>query len=229
MTEPLQTGETTDAHPAKGSAPVRRHSDLDEGELIRRAKTDPHAFASLYEAHYSRILNYIFRRTLDPSLSEDLTSETFFKALRGLRKFRRGSFQGWLYKIATNEIRMHWRSARTRRENDPKWRDELRRIHFASHESDNPEDRHEKMREFILLRKALLELPPRYQTVLVLRYFEDLPYSEIAQAMGKRLGTVKSLVHRGVARLRELIENEHATFSPDLHLSQQTGGESDEE
>ena len=54
--------------------------------------------------------------------------------------------------------------------------------------------------------RALAELPPRQRTVLVLRYFNDLPEAEIAAILGCSIGTVKGQVSRGLARLRELTE-----------------------
>ena len=91
----------------------------DETELVERAKTEPQAFGQLYELYYSRILNYIYRRTLDVALAEELTSNTFFNALRALPGYdNRGKFGAWLYRIAGNEIRLNWRAKRNRRESD---------------------------------------------------------------------------------------------------------------
>lgn len=60
-----------------------------EAELVQRAKDDPAAFGQLYEAHYSRILNYIYRSVLNVAVAEELTSNTFFKALRALGSNKR--------------------------------------------------------------------------------------------------------------------------------------------
>src|SRR6266851_8577710 len=81
----------------------------EETELVQRAKHDPAAFGELYEAHYQSILNYLYRRTLSVTVAEELTSNTFFKALRGLPGFHpqpQIRFRSWLYRIATNEARM---------------------------------------------------------------------------------------------------------------------------
>jgi RNA polymerase sigma-70 factor (ECF subfamily) len=90
----------------------------EETELVHRARSDPAAFGQLYEAHYQSILNYLYRRTLSVQVAKELTSNTFFKALRELPGFhpRPGiRFRSWLYRIATNEARMHWRSRKGRR------------------------------------------------------------------------------------------------------------------
>ncbi len=181
------------AHPETG----------DEAELIERAKRLPQEFGPLYERYYGRILGYAYRRTLDAAVAEELTSNTFFKALRALPEYEhRGRFSAWLYGIATNEIRAHRRAASSRREGNDRWREELDRVWFVSQGPDAEEDVAEKMQAFAQLHEALGRLPDRYQVVLSLRYFEAMPYAEIAEVLGRRLGTVKSLVHRGLKRLK---------------------------
>jgi len=113
-----------------------------------------------------------------------------------------------LYRIATNEIRAHRRAASTRHESDYRWREELGRVYFASQGPDGEEDVEEKMRAFAELHEALGRLPDRYQAVLSLRYFEAMPYAEIAEVLGKKVGTVKSLIHRGLERLRRQYRHE---------------------
>lgn len=179
-----------------------------EAELVERAKTSRQAFGELYERYYSRILNYIYRCTLNVAVAEELTSNTFFKALQGLSRYRhRGVFAAWLYRIATNEVRMHWRveNKRRARERNPQWLDDLERVYFAPQARESAEQRRERMSRYARLHEALRKLPQRYQTVLVLRFFEELSYDEIAKVAGKRLGTVKSLIHRGLKRLRGLM------------------------
>jgi len=187
-----------------------------EAELIERARSDPDAFGRLYEAHYSRILNYIFRRTLDVSLAEDLTSNTFLKALRALPTYRhRAPFRAWLYRIATNEIRMHWRSQRKRQavQEDAGRQADLERVVFSPSAAETEEERRAQMHRYERVRECLGGLPERYQAVLVLRYFEGLRINEIAHVLGKRAGTVKSLIHRGLKRLRRSMGGKSATFS----------------
>ena len=60
-------------------------------------------------------------------------------------------------------------------------------------------------------------LPERYETALALRYFEGLKIEEVAVALGKKVGTVKSLIHRGLHRLKKIIEQKNATFCRDEH------------
>ncbi len=187
---------------------------ISEQEWIAQAKADPESFSVLYERYYSQILNYTFRSAFSVHMAEELTSRTFFKALTQLEKYRaRGSFRAWLYRIATNEIRMYWRTQKKHHTIDSLWREQLRRIHFTSSDTNTPERIYEDMSRFVQLRHTLGRLPKKYQTVLFLRYFEDLPIGEIADVLGKKTGTIKSLIHRGLKRLRALFKEQDATFS----------------
>ena len=84
-----------------------------EKNLVRQAQRDPDAFAGLYDHYYPRIFGYVLRRTANLEAAQDITSETFFKALRKLWQFRwrNISFSSWLYKIASNEISQYFRQS----------------------------------------------------------------------------------------------------------------------
>jgi len=187
-----------------------------ERDLIERAKSDPAAFGELYESNYDRILNYIHRRTLNVVVAEELTSNTFINALRALPKYQhRVPIQAWLYRIAGNEINAHYRNAKRRRQIDERLQNELlvERISFQSPQTLEREDAEENWRRYAHVHGAIRSLPAHYQEVLVLRYFEGLKLEEVAQVLNKRVGTVKSLVHRGLTRLKKIIPAETATFS----------------
>jgi len=188
-----------------------------EAALIEKAKSDAQAFGELYEAYYSQILNYIYRCMLDRCVAEDLTSNTFFKALRNLQGYvPRTPFRCWLYRIATNEVRMHWRKEKIRRlcwlRNRPE--PVADRVFFAHPEVEAREEQRVQMRRFARLHELLSELPLRYQVPLRLRFVEQLSLDEIAHVLGRPLGTVKSLVHRGLELLRTLVSKD-ATFQED--------------
>ena len=165
-----------------------------ESQLVRRAAHEPEAFALIYGQNYAVILNYIYRRTLSVTTAEELTSNTFFKALRGLPKYRGDRpIRAWLYAIATNEIRMHRR-----------WRRRHRVQPF-----DRPNDlavMPSSAPAFESISKSLASLSHRHQTVIALRYFEKLELEQIAEVIGKPVGTVKSRLHRALARLKIALE-----------------------
>ena len=133
----------------------------DEAELVERAKTQPEAFGHLYDRYYSVVLNYVFRRTLDVALAEELTSNTFFNALRALGGYEnRGKFLAWLYRIAGNEIRLNWCARRKQHEGEARWRAELGRVRFATDRviATETEEVEEQARQFARLHEAISSL-----------------------------------------------------------------------
>lgn len=173
--------------------------DEDRG-LVRAAWHDTDAAARLYDKYYSAVFGYVYHCMFDHAVSEDLTSNVFLAAFRHLRRFqwRRVPFRAWLYRIATNEVRMHYRKARQigalPLEID-------RRSQEAPAASDGPA----AAEECQLLHAAMLELKLKYRTALILRYFEDKTIAEISEITRRRPGTVKSQLHRGLAQLQDIL------------------------
>jgi len=169
--------------------------------LVSAARQDTEAAGRLFDKYYSEILGYIYHCTFDGTVAEDLTSNVFLAVFRhiGRYKWRQVPFRAWLYRIATNEVRMHWR----------------RQKHFkiVSLQPDDEEyaakpsalDSLEAVEDYRLLHKALLELRIKYRTVIILRYFEDKTIAEICEISGRKEGTVKAQLHRGLAKLQDIL------------------------
>ena len=174
---------------------------LDEDKvLIAEAKVNPAVAGKLYDKYYSEILSYIYHCTLDGNVTEDLTSNVFLAAFRHLGRFkwRQIPFKAWLYRIATNEVRMHWR-----RQKRIVTIDETT-CRLVSNELAGSENV-AIQEEYKLLHKALSELKLKYRTIIILRYFEDKAIAEICQITGKKEGTIKSQLHRGLAKLQDIL------------------------
>jgi len=184
----------------------------EEKELIRQAQKSPDAFATLYDQYYPKIFGYILRRTANLEAAQDITSETFLKALAKLWQFRwrSVSFSSWLYKIANNEINQHFRKAEYRKSVS------LEELHEQGFELLSPHDLESELieaqeelkqhQDFLEVQAKIVRLPAKYQEVITLRFFERKQIKEIAEILGKREGTIKSLLHRAVERLRETEE-----------------------
>ena len=183
---------------------------VDEDEvLVSAAREDSKAAGRLYDKYYGEIVRYIYHCTFDHTVTEDLTSNVFLAALHhiGRYKLRQIPFRAWLYRIATNEVRMHWRrqkrvsaiSIQTDSSSQQKQNREL--------ESGNPSagDSVAASEEYRLIHKALLELRVKYREVIILRYFEYKAIAEICEITGRKEGTVKSQLHRGLARLQDIL------------------------
>lgn len=177
---------------------------LEEKELVERAQRDPKAFGALYDRYYPKIYHYVLGRTANVETAMDVTSTTFFKALKEIKRYRwQGvSFGAWLYRIATNEIYAHFRKQKNNVTllesitHQPTEVDPLSEIIEAEEEV-------ERHREFLQVQQNLSKLPEKYQEVISLRFFENKEIHEIAEILGKPEGTVKSLLHRGLENLRK--------------------------
>lgn len=175
-----------------------------EKELVDRMRDDPGAFGQLFDAFYGRIFSYVFRRVGDYDTSRDIVSETFLKAWLGIPRFRwKGvSIGAWFYRIATNEINQYFR----KRKYAPISFDRLMDyVPWVPPEEERAQFEEEMRRhdEFVSIQEALRELPVRYQEVIALRYFEDKDTREVSEILAKREGTIKSLLSRGLEKLRQ--------------------------
>ncbi|MDD5094486.1 MAG: sigma-70 family RNA polymerase sigma factor [Dehalococcoidia bacterium] len=174
-----------------------------EKELVGWAQKDPQAFGVLYEQNYALIFGYVLKRVADLQTAEDITSETFLKALDKIGQFRWQNipFSAWLYRIAGNEIANYFR----RNGHYAVPLEAIRQpesLLGASSEIIDAEEELKRHEEFLSLQGMIRQLPSKYQEVIALRFFEEKTTSEIADILGKREGTVRSLLSRGLEKLR---------------------------
>ncbi len=175
---------------------------VDVWALVRQAQEgDAEAFGRLYDHYVTMVHRYVYHRVGDRATAEDVTSETFVRALRRIDSL---SFQGrdvgaWLVTIARNIIRDHVKSSRYRLEvTTADMRD-------ADRATDGPEDAvvaHLTNRELLA---CVQQLGSEQQECIVLRFIHGLSVSETAEIMGKKDGAIKALQHRAVRRLAGLL------------------------
>jgi RNA polymerase sigma-70 factor, ECF subfamily len=168
---------------------------MEQQNIPQSSVTD--GFARVYDAHLERIYRFHFNRTRHRETAEDLTSQTFLKALEGFHRFdaARAQVSTWLYRIARNALIDH-----------------LRRLHpsqdiegvadFLSSGEDVAENA--VVREAAERAKSLLQrLTPEQREIILLRLWDDLSYAEIAELTGKNEGACKMAFSRGLAALRK--------------------------
>jgi RNA polymerase sigma-70 factor (ECF subfamily) len=184
-----------------------------ERKLVEEAKRDPKAFGKIFEEYYSPIHRYALHRTGNAAAADDVTSETFFKALSKLSGFRWSGVpvSAWLYRIAGNEVINYFR----RGAHEPAPYD-VNGNDGSIREPASPQDMEKELLEtqekidnsarYIRAKEALKTLPLKYQETLTLRFLEDKKITEICEILGKNEGTVKSLISRGVSRLKIYFE-----------------------
>jgi RNA polymerase sigma-70 factor (ECF subfamily) len=173
----------------------------EEKAWMTRAKEDPEAFGRVFDAQFPAIFSYLLHRTADAALAEDLAAKTFFNALRYVRRFRWSgvSVSSWLYRIAMNEVNSHLRKRRP-----------LALDAFSDRLVDHrpgPEEalmRAEAESEFLEVHACIDRLKPDEQNLIVLRYFEDMPYAGIAAITGKKEGSLRMRTMRALEKLRKI-------------------------
>jgi RNA polymerase sigma-70 factor (ECF subfamily) len=168
----------------------------DDRSLAEAARLEPQAFAALYDRYIDRIFAYALRQSGDVSLAQDVTSATFEKALRSLRRkgWQGQSFLAWLYRIARNEAIAHHRRGRRMAEMPPD---------LPARESQ--EDGLMAAQERQQLASALSRLSRRDQEVLNLRFIEGLSSAEAAEVLGCSLSNLYLQAHRALHRLRVIL------------------------
>ncbi len=175
--------------------------------LVRRARTDREAFGALYERHVAAIYRYVFYRVGSVEDAEDLTARVFARALKHIHHYNdRGiPFTAWLYRIAHNVVVNFHRDNR-RRPSVPL--DEIETLHEPASHTDHADadQRIDSERDRQRLLQAIRLLPPERQHLIVLKFVEQLPNAEIGQIMHRSEGAVKSLYHRTLLQLREIMD-----------------------
>lgn len=178
----------------------------DEGRMIVRMRCDNVAFVRLYRKNYDAVFRYCIHRLFDRAAAEDVTSDVFLKVVENFGRFKGNDeqFRNWLYRIATNVVNQHLRKT-ARRSSLLKMTREQANVQAS--------DCEESSEKLILLKDAIWALKPRYQTIITLRFFENLKLTEIAEVLGSHPGTVRSQLARALARLRRILGPEFAEES----------------
>lgn len=173
--------------------------------IIARAQAgDESAFGELYARYARHILRYMYVRTREPELAQDLTQEVFIRVIKGIGGLQyRGEkmFLGWLYTIAGNVLVGQAR----------------RRQISASSLSDSADitdprgqEAVSSLFERLSLQHAIAQLTVEQQHVLMLKFFGDMTNQEIAATIGKTEGAVKALQHRAIQTLQQILNQEPA-------------------
>jgi RNA polymerase sigma-70 factor (ECF subfamily) len=201
---------------AVGGPPDGRYDDSDQAAssedtaaertrliaLVELARDgDCEAFGQLYDHYHGSVYRFVYYRSRSTSLAEDLTSETFVRALRGMASFRwQGKdFGAWLMTIARNLCTDHFKAGRTRLELTT----EDMGLHDAPTEGPESEVLASLTNEVLL--DGLRQLSDEQRDCLIMRFLQGLSIAETAEVLGRSEGAVKQLQLRGVRNLAKLI------------------------
>jgi RNA polymerase sigma-70 factor, ECF subfamily len=177
--------------------------EAQDGELMRRlARGERDALQPLMERHYRRVYRIALAYLRNPDDALDVVQETFVRAFEHAGRWNAGSEVGpWLTRIAVNQSIDRYRREKRRRETMTPLEEGDHDVHLGSGEI-SPELSAQGRELGTRIARALRALPERQRAVFILRHYEERSLEEIAAALGIRLGTVKSSLHRATHELR---------------------------
>ena len=184
--------------------------DTDKSLIEAHCVGDRNAFGELVRRHGDSLLGYLVHMTGDREQAEDLFQETFKRVHEKSHTFKGSSFKSWLFKIATNVTYDGFRKKQRAKSRGIK-------VNFNTENSDNlvstapadnsfnPSVATAKAEQVEQVRKAVESLPDRQKAALVLTYYQQLSYREVALALDCSVGTVKTQMYRALKTLAEVL------------------------
>ncbi|OMP68464.1 RNA polymerase sigma factor SigW [Domibacillus epiphyticus] len=169
-------------------------------------KGDQNAFGEIVELYKDKVYQICFRMLWDRHEAEDAAQETFLKAFLNIHTYNlEKKFSTWLYRIATNLCIDKIRKKKPDYHLDAEvaGTDGLNMYSHVPSSHPLPEEEVESLEVQETIHQAILLLPEKYRSIIVLKYIEELPLQEIADILDLPLGTVKTRVHRGREALRK--------------------------
>ena len=199
-------GAGPETRPDDSAFATSSHDDEAEGTrliaLVELARGgDSEAFGQLYDHYHTSVYRFLYYRVGSVPLAEDLTAETFFRALRSMSSFRwQGKdFGAWLMTIARNLAMDHFKAGRTRLEQTT---EDMGTLDTTT---EGPENAVLSLLTNEALLEALSQLPTEQRECLVMRFLQGLSIAETADVLGRSAGAVKQLQLRGVRNLAKIL------------------------
>jgi RNA polymerase sigma factor (sigma-70 family) len=182
----------------------------EERRLVEVAQRgDVASFNELVRLFEGRVYNLCYRMLGDPDSAADAAQDAFLSAFRNLRSFRGGSFRSWMLRIATNTcydvLRVRKRRPSVSLDIEADDESESSPLQIAD-TAESPDDFAQRRELAAAIQHGLTALPDEQRIVLILSDIQGMAYEEIAQITNSNLGTVKSRLSRGRARLREVLK-----------------------
>jgi RNA polymerase sigma factor (sigma-70 family) len=169
---------------------------MSEKELIQKCQQGRlEEFDKLYLLYFEKIYSFVYYKTMHKQIAQDITSETFLKALEGIKGFKteKGSFSAWIYRIARNNVIDYYRKKdRSFSVND-----------FWDFKTESKiEDNKDLM---IKVKKELAKLEPLQREIVILRIWQQLNYKEISEIVGKKEQNCRVIFCRSLQKIRKEI------------------------
>ena len=161
-------------------------------------KGDNQCFSRLVDMYSSRCYGYFYRLTGNNDLSDELLSELFVKLVEKIDSYKGGSFESWLFKIASNIFHDYLRGKQRRGKLLEARKEQLELEHHEEKQSDDE--------QFDKLQIQLKRLDTDTVELIMLRFYSQLSFKEIAKMRSEPIGTTLAKLHRGLKKLREFME-----------------------
>jgi RNA polymerase sigma-70 factor (ECF subfamily) len=163
---------------------------------------NPGSYGQIMEEYYDPILHHITTILKDKEDAKDITNEVFAKVYLNLNLFKPNfKFNSWIYKIATNAAIDFLRKGKLRQDTNLQLDDSIQIIDPPTYENKYGEN-------YATLNDAITKLKPDHRKIIMLRYYEELSYEEIAKRLQCPIGTVKATLHRAKQALSIIITNQ---------------------
>lgn len=176
-------------------------TDKDLFLIVEKARQfDLRAIAVLFEEFYPKIYRFFYYRIAVEQEAEDFANEVFLRLVKSIRN-QKGSFEPWLYKIASNLLIDHYRRKEARKETA--FINKIEAITpFPGNKRENNLLNQDK------LKRVLKQLTPEQQQMITLKFIEGYNNAKVAQILNKSIGAVKALQFRAISTLKEILQKE---------------------
>ncbi len=166
--------------------------------IIGCKNRDSKCFSQIVDMYASRCYGYFYRLTGNNDLSDELLSELFVKLVEKIGSYKGGSFEGWLFRIASNIFHDYLRGKQRRKK--------LLDVQKKQIESQITEPKQSDNKQIDKLQIQLTKLDTDSRELIMLRFYSQLSFKEIAAMRSEPIGTTLAKLHRGLKKLRELMK-----------------------
>ncbi|GAA4273575.1 RNA polymerase sigma factor [Aquimarina gracilis] len=166
----------------------------DEELMILVSNGNLDIMSILFDRYHVRIYNFLLKMTRDRDLSQDITQEVFYKAIKYRSSYKKGKFSSWIYTIARNIFSDHYQKQKNKDQR-------LDDIQYKTEEQNNNGIEDIETKEQLHL--ALEQLNPSDKELIIMNRYQGIKYQEIAEIIGSTEGAVKTKVHRAIHKLKE--------------------------
>lgn len=162
-------------------------------------KGDNLAFSALVDRYSGRFYGFFYSQTFDRQQSDDLLGEFYLKIVKSIKTYTGGSFEAWMHTIAKNVLYDYLRKHIRQRDNNIRYCEEMTYLDTTAID---------KQDDFGDLQNAISQLDADSQELISMRFFLDMSFKEIAEATNRPIGTVLAKIHRGISKLKNILDVE---------------------